>query len=91
MGDSERIREINYQIKRLELDIKNLHKTIETKRRNRFLDTETELDLKEQIENKKADIAGLQAEIRKIENSALRSSNTEDGIDLDTKAKRLFG
>ncbi len=73
--DVNTIREINYDIRRLELDIKNLERTIETKRRNRFLDPATELDLRQQIEAKISQIAGLQAEIRRIENSAVRTQN----------------
>lgn len=73
--DTNTIREINYDIRRLELDIKNLERTIETKRRNKFLDPATELDLKQQIDAKKSQIAGLQAEIRKIENTAIREQN----------------
>ncbi len=73
--DINTIREINYDIRRLELGIKNLERTIETKSRNRFLDPATELDLKQQIDAKKAEIAGLQTEIRRIENSAVREQN----------------
>ena len=73
--DSNSIREINYDIKRLELDIKNLERTIETKRKNRFLDPAMALDLRQKIDNKKSDIAGLQAEIRSLENTAARERN----------------
>jgi cell division protein FtsL len=88
MSNAETIREINYQIKRLEMDVKNLERTIETKRRNRFLDSATELDLKEKISDKKAEIAGLQSEIRKLENEAARASNMEDDVDIEIKKKK---
>lgn len=73
--DINSVREINYSIRRLELDIKNLERTIETKRRNRFLDPAMELGLKQQIDEKRAEIAGLQSEIRKLENEAIRAQN----------------
>jgi len=72
---SERIRELNYQIKRVELDIKNLERTIEVKRRNKLLDPEIENELRGKISEKRSDISGLQAEIRRIENEAIRAQN----------------
>lgn len=80
--DINRIRELNYQIKRVQLDIKNLERTIETKRKHKFLDADTELHLKQQIGAKQADIAGMQAEIRRIENEAQRSQNLSEGFGL---------
>jgi hypothetical protein len=73
--DTNSVREINYSIRRLELDIKNLERTIETKRRNRFLDPAMELGLKQQIDEKRAEISGLLSEIRKLENEATRAQN----------------
>ncbi len=80
MLDRNRIRDLQYQIRRVELDIKNLERTIETKRKNKFLDSDTDLALKQQIVLKQGVITTLQAEIRKMENSAQRAQNFEEGF-----------
>ena len=78
--DTDKIQDLNYQIRRIRLDIKNLERTIETKRRNRFLDAGTEQALRQQIDARMGRIASMQAEIRRIENEAQRAQKLKEGL-----------
>ena len=76
----DRIRDLSYKIKQVELEIKNLEKTLEVKRKHRMLEPDIEENLSGQISARRNAIAGLQAEIRKIENESARSQNLSEGF-----------
>ena len=69
------IGDIRYKIARLEVEIKNLQKTIEKKKQNKILDEEGEYSLKKEIGEKQGMARKLEAEIRKIEVREIRAKN----------------
>jgi len=69
------IGDISYKIVRLEIEAKNLQKTIEKKKKNKFLDEGEEYALRKEIDEKQDAIKRLEAEIRKIEVREIRAKN----------------
>ena len=75
MSSNTQIKEINYQIQRTNIDLKNLEKMLFIKKKMRTLTEEDEYSLKQSIDKRKMHIAFLESEIRKIENESLRARN----------------
>ncbi|MBN1941187.1 MAG: hypothetical protein JW772_03320 [Candidatus Diapherotrites archaeon] len=71
----DEISEVNYKIGRENIELRNLEKRLEKKKKIKILDSDEETDLLRAIAQKKAVIAGLEREIRRIENTAVRKEN----------------
>ena len=75
MSSDYRIKEINYQIQRINIEVKNLEKMLFIRKKMKTLTDEDSYDLKQQLDKKQMLIGSLETEIRKIENEKLRSQN----------------
>lgn len=75
MSSDYRIKEINYQIQRVNIELKNLEKMLFIRKKMKTLTDEDSYDLKQQLDKKQMLIGSLETEIRKIENEKLRAQN----------------
>ena len=75
MSSDYRIKEINYQIQRVNIELKNLEKMLFIRKKMKTLTDEDSYDLKQQLDKKQMLIATLESEIRRIENEKLRAQN----------------
>ena len=75
MSSDYRIKEINYQIQRTNIELKNLDKMLFIKKKMRTLTDEDSYSLQQQIDKKQMNIAMLESDIRRIENEAIRAKN----------------
>ncbi|MDO8538358.1 MAG: hypothetical protein Q7S21_05730 [archaeon] len=75
MSSDYRIKEINYQIQRVNIELKNLEKMLFIRKKMKTLTDEDSYDLKQQLDKKQMLVATLETEIRKIENEKLRAQN----------------
>jgi len=69
------VSELRYKINRANLEITNLRKRMDKKKGRNQLDETEEYDLNRLIDEKQAEIRGMESEIRKIENQKIRESN----------------
>ena len=68
---------LQFNIKQLTVQINNMEKRLEQKRKTKLYPEEEE-DLLDSINEKKKEVAKLEADIRKIENESVRGSNMAD-------------
>jgi len=69
------VSELRYKINRANLEITNLRKRMDKKKGRNQLDESEEYDLNRLVDEKQAEIRGMESEIRKIENQKIRESN----------------
>jgi hypothetical protein len=69
------VSELRYKINRANLEITNLRKRMDKKKGRNQLDETEEYDLNRLIDEKQAEIRGMESEIRKRENQKIRESN----------------
>jgi predicted nucleic acid-binding Zn-ribbon protein len=77
------IKDLEYGIKKLNIEITNLEKRLVQKKKSGLLYPEEEENLLEKIEEQKKEVAKLEADIRKIENESTRGSNLNGRINLE--------
>ncbi|MDD5148379.1 MAG: hypothetical protein PHH08_02845 [Candidatus ainarchaeum sp.] len=76
-------RALELEIKKIGILIANLEKRLAQKKKSGMLYPEEEEELLDSIHEKKSEIAKFEADIRKIENEAVRGSNMRDNVELE--------
>jgi predicted nucleic acid-binding Zn-ribbon protein len=79
----DEIKDLEYGIKKLNIEITNLEKRLVQKKKSGLLYPEEEEELLKKIQEQKKEVAKLEAGIRKIENESARGSNINGRIDLE--------
>ncbi|MDD5163433.1 MAG: hypothetical protein PHD95_04460 [Candidatus ainarchaeum sp.] len=79
----DEIKDIEYGIKKLGVEIANLEKRLVQKKKSGLLYPEEEEELLAQIEDRKGKVSKLESEIRRIQNTATRGQNMNDGVELE--------
>ena len=80
---SDEISLLQYEIKKVSVEIQNMEKRIAQKKKSRLLYPEEEEELNDAIQERKARLSKFQAEIRAIENKQVRGRNMKEGVRLE--------
>ncbi|HLD58052.1 MAG TPA: hypothetical protein VI977_00210 [archaeon] len=80
---SDEISLLQYEIKKVSVEIQNMEKRIAQKKKSRLLYPEEEEELNDAIQERKARLSKFQAEIRAIENQQVRGRNMKEGVRLE--------
>ena len=75
MACDKELDDLRYEINRETVELNNLKKTIQVKKKTKMLDAFQEMELNRQVQEKEAGIRRLEAQIRKIENARAREEN----------------
>ncbi len=71
-------KDLEYGIKKLNIEIANLEKRLAQKKKSGLLYPEEEEELLGQIENRKNQVSKLESEIRRIQNTRIRGQNMNE-------------
>ncbi len=74
---------LQYEIKKLTVEIQNTEKRIAQKKKAGLLYPEEETELMDSIGERKLQLSKLQAEVRGIENAEVRGRNMKDSLGFE--------